>query len=188
MATSTTATPTALAIISAIYASVDKMNVAQAKLQQGPNIIINMSDTSSWVDVDPWVGVTKCLTILHSYGASSIRTFVACEGDGYYKLTPGPPSPYPETREITRQGPHDSNFSIVSVVWGSADITSQDVYTALVDYRKGGQAVPFTNEFFGKDTLYGGAKSGAIFYTLDNYSSFSNVGGREGTSNPLPSQ
>ena len=111
-----------------------------------------MSNTDPWASPDPWLYVKKCLALLHSYG-SSIRTFVACDGDGPFTLVPGNVSLSPDTQEITRQGPSSPDFAIVSVVWGAAEIRDGAVYQALYEYKVNGSAVPFENSVFGADTL-----------------------------------
>ena len=149
-----------------------------ANIQQGPNLVLDMSNTSPWGDNDPWVGVKKCLSILYSYG-TTIRTFVACEGDGPFTLFPGN-NKQSHTNDITRQGPSSPNFAIVSVVWGAEEITSGSVYQSIYNYRTNKSAVPFSNELFGKDTLPSTVKSGVIWYTEDNFASFRGSFGREG--------
>jgi hypothetical protein len=180
------ATPTALTIIQAIYAAIDITTKAKSYIQQGPYLVVNMSnsDTSPWGSPDPWYGVNKCLDLLHSYG-SSIRTFVACHYDGALTLVPGNVSLSPHTQEITRLGPSSPDFAIVSVVWGAAEIRDGAVYQAASEYKVNGSAVPFENWFFGTDTLYGVPKSGVIWYTEDNFLTFKSLYAREGSSVPF---
>jgi len=137
-----------------------------------------MSNTAAWAGGDPWYGVKKCLSILHSYG-SSIRTFVACEGNGTFTLVPGDVGLSARTQEITRQGPSSSDFAIVSAVWGAAEIRDTTVYQAIYDYKRNGTQIPFNNVLFGKDTYYGEQKSGVIWYTQDNFKTFKSIYGRE---------
>jgi len=173
-----TATPTALTIIEAIYAAVNVTTQARSIIQQGPYLILNMSDTDPWGGPDPWPNVKKCLALLHSYG-SSIRTFIACDGDGPFTLVPGNVSLSPHTQEITRQGPSGPDFSIVSIVWGAAEIRDGAVYQELYEYKVNGSAVPFTNSVFGADTLPNWPKSGVIWYTEDNFLTFKSIFARE---------
>ena len=177
------ATPTALTIIQAIYAAVDITTKAKSYIQQGPYLVLDMSnsDTSPWGSPDPWYGVTKCLDLLHSYG-SSIRTFVACQRDGAFTLVSGNVSLSSHTQEITRLGPASPDFAIVSVVWGALEIRDSAVYQAVYEYKVNGSAVPFENSFFGIDTLYGMPKSGVIWYTEDNFLTFKSLYAREGSS------
>lgn len=153
-------------------------------MDQGPYIILNMSDTSPWAGPDPWVNNKKCLALLHSYG-SSIRTFVACDSEGLFTLVPGNVSLSPQTQEITRQGPSSADFALVSVVWGSEEIRDEGVYENIYKYKTNGSAVPFGNSFFGRDTLPGWGKSGVIWYTEDNFLTFDSILAREGDSVPF---
>ena len=180
------ATPTALTIIQAVYAAIDITTKAKSYIQQGPYLVVNMSnsDASPWGSPDPWYGVNKCLDLLHSYG-SSIRTFVACHGDGAFTLVPGNVSLSSHTQEITRLGPSSPDFAIVSVVWGAAEIRDSAVYQAAYEYKVNGSAVPFENWFFGTDTLYDALKSGVIWYTEDNFLTFKSLYAREGSSVPF---
>lgn len=130
---------------------------------------------------DDWYNNKKCLSFLYSYG-SSIRTFVACEGNGQITVAPGPIATNSYSQEITRQGPTLSDFAIVSVVWGSAEIRTSSVYSKIFNGRNSGLNVTFSNDYFGLDTLINSAKSGVIWYTEDNYTTFKSIYGREGNS------
>jgi len=133
---------------------------------------------------DPWVDVKKCVGILHKYG-SSIRTFVGCDGDGSPTLQ-AQLAVSPETQAITHQGPNSTDFSIVSVVWGSVEVRDKSVYTALYQYKTNGSQIPFeTYTFGGTDSLPGTPKSGIIWYTEDNFTTFKSIFAREGTVLPI---
>jgi hypothetical protein len=171
-------------MIEAVYAAVNVTARASPLMQQGPYLILNMSDTAPWSGPDPWQNVKKCLALLHQYGPS-IRTFVGCDGDGPFTLVPGNISSSPHTQEITLQGPSNAEFALVSVVWGAAEIRDEAVYQELYNYRTNGSAVPFENSLFGKDTLPNWNKSGVIWYTEDNFQTFKSILGREGSSVPF---
>lgn len=181
---SATPSPTALAIIEAVYSAVNETVGAISAMQQGPYLSINMSNTSPWGSPDPWPNNRKCLALLHAFG-TSIRTFVACDGDGAFTLVPGNVSLSPDTQEITRQGPSSADFALVSVVWGGAEIRDEGVYETLFKYKSNGSAVPFENWLFGQDTLKGWGKSGAIWYTTDNFATFESIVAREHDSVPF---
>jgi hypothetical protein len=153
-------------------------------MQQGPYLAINMSDTGPWSDPDPWLNNKKCLALLHSFG-SSLRTFVACDSSGAFTLVPGNVSLSPGTLEITRQGPSNAGFALVSVVWGGAEIRDAAVYETLFQYKSNGSAVPFENWVFGADTLKGSGKSGVIWYTEDNFATIESIMAREHDSVPF---
>ena len=155
-----------------------------SSIQQGQDLVLNMSNTDPWGSPDPWSDVKKCLAILHSYGPS-IRTFVACDGDGPFTLVPGNVSLSPNTQEITRQGPSSPGFAIVSVVWGAAEIRDGAIYQAIYDYKLNGSAVPFENSVFGMDTLPNWRKSGVIWYTENNFLTFESIFAREGATVPF---
>lgn len=174
-----TSTATSLAIIDANYAGRNITSQALAGIQQGPNIVVNMTNTDPWGTPDPWFSVKKCLSILYSYG-STIRTFVACESNGAFNLAPGSSGPVGHVNDITRQGPSSRTFAIVSIVWGASEITDGAVYQSVYSYKINGSAIPFTNELFGKDTFPANSKSGVIWYTDDNFSTFKGIFGREG--------
>lgn len=138
-----------------------------------------MSATDSWSKDDPWVGVKKCLALLYSYGPS-IRTYVACESDGSFTLGPQlNSSSFTHEHEITRLGPSNSDFAIVSVVWGGSEIRDKNVYQTLYDLKSNGTQVLFGNDVFGSDTLVGLSKSGVIWYTEDDFLTFKNITGKE---------
>jgi hypothetical protein len=153
-------------------------------MEHNPYIVLNMSSVTSWMNYDPWPGVDACLSILHSYGPS-IRTFVACKGQGGFTLLPGNVSLSPNTQEITRQGPSSPSFALVSVVWGAREIRDATVYEGLYGYHLNASAVPFENTVFGKDTFPKMKKSGVIWYTEDNFQTFKSVYSREGFAVPF---
>ncbi|KAF2018241.1 hypothetical protein BU24DRAFT_491241 [Aaosphaeria arxii CBS 175.79] len=165
-------------ILQAIYATNDVTEKARNSLQQGANLVVDMDDKGPWAEPDPWFGTNKCLSILHQAG-TSIRTFVACEGDGVFTLVPERVGPFPNAQEITRQGPKDNNFAIASIVWGKTELREGDLYEKVWDLKKNNTAVPFTNDFFGIDTHFGNGKSGVIFYTQDDFKTFRSLIGKE---------
>lgn len=149
-------------------------------MQQGRNLVVDMSNTDPWGSPDPWVGRYKCLSLLHSYGSNTIRTFVACEGDGEFTLTPENATPSSHTQDITRQDPCSSDFAIVSVVWGNVEIRQESVYKTLCEFRGNGSAVPFGNDVFVTDMMIGQAKSGVIWFTDDDFSTVKSIYAWEG--------
>lgn len=178
-ASSEASTPT-LAIIEASYAGQMVTEQARTALQKGPNIFINLTDTNLPLGPpDPWFGVKKCLSILHSYG-SSIRTFVACNSDGNFELVPGNVSLSPNTQEITRLGPVVAGFAIVSAVWGAQEIRNSTIYARLVKCKQDNTPMTFSTSLFGNDTFFGTHKSGVVWYTEDNYSTIKSITTREG--------
>jgi hypothetical protein len=171
-----------LKIIDANYAGQNVSDKARTTfVQQDGSLFINLTAFNLPVgSPDPWYGTRKCLSVLHSYN-SSIRTFVACDSSGFLKLVPGDITLSPLTQEITRQGPTTAGFAIVSVVWGAAEIRDAAVYQRIFDGRTNKTPLNFTNALFGKDTLPDEHKSGVIWYTQDNFTTFNGVFAREST-------
>jgi hypothetical protein len=171
-----------LKIIDANYAGLNVSDKARSSfIQTDGSLFINLTAFNLPVGPpDPWYGVRKCLSILHSYN-SSIRTFVACDSSGFFKLIPGDITLSPLTQEITRQGPTTAGFAIVSVVWGAAEIRDPAVYQRIFDGKKNNTPLNFTNALFGKDTYPDEHKSGVIWYTEDNFTTFNGVFARETT-------
>lgn len=173
------ATPSALSIIQAVYDASDVTDKARPVIQKGPYIILDMNNTGSWGVSDP--GSTQCLALLHSNGAT-MRTFVACDGDGPFTLVPEYAIPSSHTQDTMPQGRNSSNFSIVSVVWGAQEIRDEAVYDALYDYKANGSTMLFGNELFRNDSLYGISKCGVIWYTEDDFRTIKSKFAMEGKS------
>jgi hypothetical protein len=138
-----------------------------------------MTTTAPWDVEDTWVGVRKCLSLLHSFG-DSIRTFIACDAFGNFTLVPGDVSESRNTQEITSHAPNSTDFAIVSVVWGPSEIRDKAVDQALWDYKQNGSSMVFNNSLFGnKDPMPQILKSGVIWYTEDNFKTFKSIFARE---------
>ncbi|OCK81937.1 hypothetical protein K432DRAFT_294384 [Lepidopterella palustris CBS 459.81] len=174
-------TSTSLSVLSAVYGASDVTDTAKSILPQKENIFIPTEPTLPFPD--SWFGYRKCLALLLRYGSvdnQDLRTFIACEGTGNYTLVPGNVSLSPNTEATTNLGPSTSTFHIISVIWGPTEIRDSNIYQKLFDCASKSQAVSFSNEFFGQDTWNGTAKSAAVFYTTDNFSTVKNIFGREG--------
>jgi hypothetical protein len=178
-------TATSLTILDIYWETVEKTAAIGPMLQQGPDILIDTNNENPWNNPDPDPGQAKVISVLHAFG-TSIRTFVALAGSGSYNLVPGDVSLSPSTREITRQGPSDPSFAIVSVVWGPAEIRDPSVYQNIYSYAKNGSAIPFGISFFGQDTLLGHQKSAVIWYTEDNFKTVKSVSGFDGALVKIP--
>jgi hypothetical protein len=161
---------------------VDVTDIAQRSFPQGPDLDIDLSPTGTWDVEDPWPNVRKCLSLLHSFG-DSIRTFIACEDFGKFTLVPGDVGLSQNTQEVSTHAPNSTDFSIVSVVWGSSEIRDKAVDQALWEYKHNGSAMLFDNSLFGnKDPIPGSLKSGVIWYTEDNFKTFKSVFAQDGNS------
>lgn len=168
-----------LTVRSAIYDESDVTDKARSVMQKGPYIILDMNNTDAWGISDP--SSIQCLAILHSNGPT-IRTFVACDGNGPFTLVPEYAIPSSYTQDIIPQKRNSSDFAIVSVVWGGKEIRDESVYDALYDYKANGSAMVFGNDLFRTDTLVGVGKTGIIWYTEDNYRTFESRVRTEGKS------
>ncbi|KAI5272126.1 hypothetical protein E4T47_04512 [Aureobasidium subglaciale] len=151
-----------LTIISAFYDDLDVTNTVKG-FKSGNNININTANMVSQFGSDPYSGQQKALSILFSNGTAT-RVFIATDNTGSYTLAPGGSNSAPNVVD-TYVAPNTASSSVFSIVYGKAQLTSQNTYNTYNGYLSAHNQFYIGNGEMGVDTWPGVRKTGIFWYT-----------------------